>query len=74
MPSYIISIIDDNTTLLTSLELQFQKSGYLTITFDCPQRALEYHKNNPADIYIIEMKLPKLNGVELYNSLCKSIN
>lgn len=70
----LISIIDNNTTLLTSLELQFQKSGYLTITFDCPLRALEYHKRNPADIYVIDMKMPKLNGVEFYNSLCQSIN
>ncbi len=67
-----ISIIDDNTSILTSLSLQFQSQGYKTITFDDPQEALEYHEKHPVDAYIIDMKMPKLTGFEFYRQLCKT--
>ena len=68
-----ISIIDDNTSILTSLSLQFQIKGYKTITFADPQKALEYHTKNPVDAYIIDMKMPKLTGFEFYSQLCVSL-
>ena len=69
-----ISIIDDNTSILTSLSLQFQSQGYKTITFADPQEALEYHEKHPVDAYIIDMKMPKLTGFEFYRKLCESLN
>ena len=66
----LISIIDDNVSLLKSLKLKFNISGYLVNTFSDPTIALNYHEKNPADFYIIDYKMPKINGVEFYNSLC----
>ena len=66
----IISIIDDNTSILTSLSLQFQSKGYKTITFADPEKALLYHEDKPADAYVIDMKMPKLTGFEFYRDLC----
>ena len=51
----IISLIDDNTSILTSLSLQFQSKGYKTITFADPEKALDYHEDKPADAYVIDM-------------------
>ena len=68
-----ISIIDDNETILTSLSLEFQSRGYSTITFVCPQAALEYHTKQPADAYIIDMRMPKLTGFEFYRRLCEML-
>ena len=67
-----ISIIDDNESILTTLSLQFQTQGYSTITFACPQKALEYHTKKPADAYIIDMRMPKLTGFQLYKRLCET--
>ena len=69
-----ISIIDDYDSLLTSLSLQFQSQGYSTITFACPQEALEHHAKYPADAYIIDMKMPKMTGFEFYERLCQKLN
>ena len=69
-----ISIIDDHDTLLTSLALQFQSHGYKTMTFACPLKALEYHSRHPADGYVIDMKMPKLTGIEFYKQLCQKLN
>lgn len=70
----LISIIDDHNPILTTLSLQFQSYGYSTITFSCPLAALEHHAKYPADVYIIDMKMPKLTGVECYKTLCKKYN
>ena len=70
----IISIIDDNTSILTSLSLQFQSKGYKTITFFDPEKALLYHEDKPADAYVIDMKMPKLTGFEFYRDLCVVLN
>ena len=68
-----ISIIDDNESILTSLSLQFQSQGYSIITFSCPQAALEHHAKQPADVYIIDMRMPKLTGFEFYSRLCDTL-
>ena len=68
-----ISIIDDNESILTSLSLQFQSHGYSTITFACPQTAHEHHAKQPADVYIIDMRMPKLTGFEFYSRLCDTL-
>ena len=67
-----ISIIDDNESILTTLSLQFQTQGYSTIIFSCPKKALEYHAKQPADAYIIDMRMPKLTGFQFYKRLCET--
>ena len=66
-----ISIIDDNENLLISLALQLQTYGYSVTTFSCPQQALVFHSKEPADFYVIDIKMPKLTGVEFYTELCQ---
>ena len=68
-----VSIIDDNNGLLTSLALQLQICGYTTTIFSCPQQALDHHAREPADFYIIDIKMPKLTGIEFYNALCQKL-
>ena len=68
-----ISIIDDNENILTSLGLQLQTCGYTVTTFSCPQQALDHLTNEPADFYIIDIKMPKLTGIDFYKTLCKEL-
>ena len=68
-----ISIIDDNENLLTSLALQLQNCGHIVTTFSCPQQALRHHAKEPADFYVIDIKMPKLTGVEFYKELCQDL-
>ena len=67
---YLISIVDDNANLLTSLKLKFKGRGYGVKSFIDPSDALTYHEKNPADFYLIDYKMPKLNGLEFYEALC----
>jgi len=68
-----ISIIDDSENILASLGLQLQTYGYTVTTFSCPQQALDHHSNTPADFYIIDIKMPKLTGIEFYKALCEQL-
>ena len=68
-----ISIIDDNESLLTSLALQLRTCGYVVKTFACPKQALNFHIKEAADFYIIDIKMPKLTGIEFYNELCQKL-
>ena len=69
-----ISIIDDNASLLTSLSISLRLYGFRIITFSCPVKALSHHSTKPADFYIIDMGLPKMNGIEFYSALCKKFD
>ena len=68
-----ISIIDDSENILHSLGLQLQTCGYTVSTFSCPQQALDHHSKEPADFYIIDIKMPKLTGIEFYKALCQQL-
>ena len=69
-----ISIIDDHNPLLNSLSLQFQSYGFSTITFSCPVTALDHHVKYPADLYVIDLKMPKMTGIEFYKALCEKLD
>ena len=68
-----ISIIDDNENLLTSLAIHLQTHGYNVKTFTCPQLALNFHIQEPADFYVIDIKMPQLTGIEFYKELCQKL-
>ena len=66
-----VSIVDDNTSILTTLSMQFENKGYKTFTFTDPEKALEFHEKEPADSYVIDWRIPGgMNGLEFYKNLC----
>ena len=65
-----ISIIDDHQNLLYTLSISLKLYGYQVVTFSCPEKALKYHLNNSSDFYLIDMSMPKMNGIEFYQKLC----
>lgn len=69
-----VSLIDDNTSILTTLSMQFQNKGYKTFTFSNPEKALEFHEHQPADCYIIDYRMNEMNGLEFYRDLCLILN
>jgi len=70
----LISIIDDNTSILSSLSLQFKSHGYTTRCFSSSIEALEHHTKHPADFYIIDIKMFGLDGIEFYETLCQKLD
>ena len=66
-----ISIIDDNTNLLATLSISLKIYNYNILTFNCPDKAIKYHSDNPANFYIIDISMPKKDGFQVYKELCR---
>lgn len=67
-----ILVVDDepdiNFILKTVLEKQ---NGFRVDSFNDPESALQNFKLGLYDLLIVDIKMPKMNGIELYNKISK---
>ena len=62
-------IVDDEVSILRSLERLLRKEQYSIITFDSPVKALEYVKKNPVSVVISDQRMPDMEGVTLLKNI-----
>ncbi|MCX7838480.1 MAG: response regulator [Anaerolineae bacterium] len=67
-----ILIVDDDVCLARSLALIFKRKGYVVSIAADGLSAIEQVKTAPADIVLMDFKMPGMNGIETYQHL-KSI-
>jgi len=60
-----ILIIDDEPSLLKSLIKTLEKKGYDVIAFEDPLLAIEHLKEEKIDLIISDLKIPKMDGIQL---------
>jgi two-component system NtrC family response regulator len=60
-----ILVVDDEKNYLVVLETLLEGEGYEVLTSYNPVQALELLRNCDADLVITDMKMPKMNGIEL---------
>jgi len=60
-----VLIVEDDTTLASQLQQQLQQRGFITDLAHDGEEGLFYALENPLDIAIIDLGLPKLSGIEL---------
>ena len=64
-----IALVDDDDNIRTSLEILFQNEGYDVVTFCDGAAALPALTSSPPDIAILDIKMPRMDGVELLRRL-----
>ncbi len=64
-------IVDDEADIADALEAGLERRGFEVDTFNDPQRALESFKPSTYDIAILDIRMPKMNGFELYREMRK---
>jgi len=69
---YTLLIVEDNRELLTFLSKHFAKT-YEVMTASNGLLAIKKINKTPPDIIISDVKMPKMNGIELCNSLKNDI-
>ncbi len=67
MPSIVL--VDDDRNILTSLRLVLETEGYDIRTFNDGLSALEVLLENPPDLAILDIKMPRMDGMELLRRL-----
>ena len=62
-------IVDDEKDIILPLHYLFQDSGFEVVSFSDPLLALEHFKPHYYDLLILDIKMPKMNGFELYRRI-----
>jgi DNA-binding response OmpR family regulator len=66
-----VAIVDDEADITTVLKRGLEQHGFEVDAFNDPQMTLEYFKPNYYDLMIIDIRMPKLNGFDLYREIRK---
>ncbi len=71
MPS-TIALVDDDRNILTSISLALESEGFKVVSFHDSAEALVALSREPVDLAVLDIKMPRLDGMELLEKLRKS--
>ena len=68
-----VLLVDDEPDLNLTLKLNLEENGFKVDSFTDPLSALENYKEEAGmyDLLILDMKMPQMNGFELYRQIKK---
>jgi DNA-binding response OmpR family regulator len=66
-----ILVVDDEADLTMLFGLALEHHGFKVDTFNDPQEALSIYKPGYYDLVILDMKMPKMDGLQLYDKIKK---
>jgi len=66
-----VAIVDDEPDITTVLKKGLEQNGFSVDAFNDPQVALDSFKPDHYDLMIIDIRMPKLNGFDLYREVRK---
>jgi DNA-binding response OmpR family regulator len=69
-----ILVVDDEPDITLTLLAILEKSGYEVSPFNNPLLALQSFKPRYYDLVILDIKMPEMNGFELYQKLKEKDN
>jgi two-component system response regulator ChvI len=64
-----IALVDDDRNILTSVSIALQAEGFLTRVYSDGEAALKALADNPPDLAIFDIKMPRMDGLELLRRL-----
>ena len=64
-----LALVDDDENIVASLKIFFEAEGYDVRTYHDGEAALPALTENPPDIAILDVKMPKMDGMELLRRL-----
>ena len=67
-----IFLIDDDQNILTSVSMLLESEGYKVKTFSDGESGLKAILENHPDIAVVDIKMPRLDGIELLKKLRKT--
>jgi DNA-binding response OmpR family regulator len=69
-----ILVVDDEPDLVQVSTLALEYHGFKVDSFNDPQEALSKYKPGLYDLVILDIKMPKMDGFELYHEIKKKDN
>jgi DNA-binding response OmpR family regulator len=69
-----ILVVDDEPDINLTLKVALEEEGFKVDTFNDPMLALENFRTRSYDLLILDIKMPNMNGFELYREIKKIDN
>ena len=70
--SQTIALVDDDRNLLTGISIALEREeGFKVQTYIDGESALNGLTRNPPDLAVVDIKMPRMDGVELLKKLRK---
>src|SRR6185436_2479127 len=69
-----IALVDDDENILASLKVFFEGEGHIVRTYTDGATALTALAEAPPDLAILDIKMPRMDGVEVLKRLRQSSN
>jgi two-component system response regulator ChvI len=69
-----IALVDDDKNILTSVSMALEAEGYHVRTYNDGEEALRGLSQQPVDLAILDIKMPRMDGMELLQKLRSSSN
>ena len=67
-----IALVDDDRNILTSVSMALEAEGYRIMTYTDGASALDGFKTSPPDLAILDIKMPRMDGMETLRRLRSS--
>jgi two-component system response regulator ChvI len=64
-----IALVDDDRNILTSVSIALEAEGYRIMTYTDAASALDGFKTNRPDLAILDIKMPRMDGMEMLRRL-----
>ena len=69
-----IALVDDDQNILTSVSLALESEGFIVDKYQDGEQGLNGVKRRPPDLLVLDIKMPKLDGMEVLERLRKQSN
>jgi len=66
-----IALVDDDRNILTSVSIALEAEGYRIMTYTDGASALDGFKTSPPDLAILDIKMPRMDGMETLRRLSR---
>ena len=63
--AFEIALVDDDRNILTTVSIALQAEGFVTRLYSDGETALKALLENPPDLAVFDIKMPKMDGMEL---------
>jgi len=64
-----IALVDDDRNILTSVSIALEAEGYRIMTYTDGASALDGFKTSPPDLAVLDIKMPRMDGMETLRRL-----
>jgi two-component system response regulator ChvI len=72
MAAPTIALVDDDRHILTSVAIALEAEGFTVRTYEDGEAALKGLQAKPVDLAVLDIKMPRLDGLELLSRLRKT--